>query len=75
MRTLARRARHRLRLPEHDGVGKSWADRFTPEQYLRANSALGSIEIDVAMGKKDDAAIVSTGKLLLRGVNRMSWSD
>lgn len=75
MKTLARRARHRLGLPENHPLGNSWAERFTPEQHLRANSALGSIEIDVAMGKKDDDGIVATGKLLLRGINRMSWGD
>lgn len=74
MKTLARRARHRLGLPVDHALGNSWEERFTPEQHLRANSALGSIEIDVAMGKKDDDGIVATAKLLLRGVNRMRWA-
>ena len=55
-------------------LGKSWGDKFTGEQHLRANSALGSLEASVTMGQDDDAA-VRTALLLLRGVNRMSWSS
>ena len=57
-----------------DTVGASWTDRFSGEQRLRANSALGSLETSVFMGQDDDAA-VRTAKLLLRGVNRMRWAD
>lgn len=69
------RIRRSIRLPEDHPLGNSWADRHTPEQHLRANSALGSIETDVFMEKKDDEAIVATAKLLLRGVGRTRWSQ
>lgn len=55
--------------------GKSWDEPVTNEQMLRAQSALGSIEIDVLMGKKDEAEITATAALLLRGVNRIRWAD
>lgn len=69
------RVRKALGLPDTHDLGRSFEDRFTPEQHLRANSALGSIETDVIMGKKDEAAITATATLLLRGVNRMHWAD
>lgn len=74
MNMVFSRVRRSIRLPDDHPYGSSWGERFTPEQHLRANSALGSIETDVFMDKKDEAEIVSTAKLLLRGVNRMSWS-
>ena len=58
----------------HRDVGKSWAGRFTGEQHLRANNALGSLQASVTMGEDEDKA-VATATLLLRGVNRMRWAD
>lgn len=69
------RLRKAVGLPDTHELGDSWGERFTPEQHLRANSALGSIECDVTMGKKDDAEVARTAVLLLRGVNRMHWAD
>lgn len=69
------RVRKALGLPDDRPLGKSFEERFTPEQHLRANSALSSIETDVFMGKKDADEITATAVLLLRGVNRLRWAD
>lgn len=74
MKTLTRRLAAAF-LPADHPLGSSWAERHTPEQHLRANSALGSIETDVFMGKKDEDEIVATAKLLLRGVGRTRWAQ
>lgn len=75
MRTLARRVIDLTRSTDDSAKnGDSWGERMTGEERLRAQSALSSIQASVTMGESDEKA-VRTAVLLLRGVNKMRWSD